>query len=63
MPARVLITGANFGNKGAQSMLFTVVSEIRKNFPDAEIFFAHVNKDSIGEEFQFKEIFFCFWID
>lgn len=35
----VLITGAQFGNKGAQSMLFTVVDEVRDRYPDAEFFY------------------------
>lgn len=34
-----LITGAQFINKGAQSMLFTAVSEIRNRFTDAVIWF------------------------
>lgn len=34
-----LITGAQFRNKGSQSMLFTAVSEIRKRFEDAVIWF------------------------
>ncbi len=35
----ILITGANFNNKGAQSMLFITVSEIRKRFPNSNIYF------------------------
>ena len=37
---RILITGANFNNKGAQSMLFITVDELRKRIPDCEIYFA-----------------------
>ena len=59
MNPRILITGANFGNKGAQSMLFTTVSEIRKRFPNAEIFFEHTDSESIKSlGFNFDEIFF-----
>ena len=36
---KVLITGANFNNKGAQSMLFVCVDEIRRRFPNAKILF------------------------
>ena len=36
---RIIITGTNYKNKGAQSMLFTAVNEMRKNFPACEIFF------------------------
>ena len=39
MNKKILITGANFNNKGAQSMLFVTVNEIRKRFDEAEIFF------------------------
>lgn len=39
MTMKILITGANFTNKGAQSMLFVTVDEVRKRFPDAEILF------------------------
>ncbi|HDD64647.1 MAG TPA: 4Fe-4S dicluster domain-containing protein, partial [Firmicutes bacterium] len=34
----VIITGAGFRNKGAQAMLFTVMDEIRRRNPDAEIY-------------------------
>lgn len=36
---KILITGAQFSNKGAQSMLFTVVNEIRNHYPNAEIYY------------------------
>ena len=36
----VWIVGANFENKGAQSMLFIAVDELKKALPDCEIFFA-----------------------
>ena len=35
----VLITGAQFSNKGAQSMLFTVVNEVRDRYPDTEFYY------------------------
>lgn len=35
----VLITGAQFANRGAQSMLFTVVNELRSRYSDAEFFY------------------------
>lgn len=37
-----LIVGANFENKGAQSMLFISVDEIKKRNPGAEVYFAGV---------------------
>lgn len=36
---QVLITGANFHNKGAQSMLFVTVDEVMRRFPHAKIVF------------------------
>ena len=36
---KVLIIGANFINKGAQSMLFITMDEIYKRIPDADIYF------------------------
>lgn len=38
-----LITGAQFGNKGAQSMLFVAVSELRCKHPDCDIYFLPVD--------------------
>lgn len=33
----VLITGTQFHNKGTQSLLFTVMSELRSRYGDVEI--------------------------
>ncbi|MGN0157479.1 MAG: polysaccharide pyruvyl transferase family protein [Lachnospiraceae bacterium] len=38
-----LITGAQFHNIGAQAMLFTAVSEIRKRFPNATVWYLPVD--------------------
>ena len=54
----MLIIGANFGNKGAQSMLFTTVSAIRQRYPDAKIFFGHGNKTPVLHgKFSFDEVY------
>jgi polysaccharide pyruvyl transferase WcaK-like protein len=37
---KVLIVGANFNNKGAQSMLFITVDELKRRVPDSEIYYA-----------------------
>lgn len=37
---KILIVGANFNNKGAQSMLFVTVDELKKRIPDCDIYFA-----------------------
>ncbi len=56
---KVIITGANFGNKGAQSMLFTTVAVLRNKYPDAKIFFAHSNKTPVLKgNFLFDEVYF-----
>lgn len=39
-----LITGAQFKNKGAESMLFTAVSEIRERFKDALIWYLPIDE-------------------
>ena len=56
---KAVITGANFGNKGAQSMLFTTVAVLRQKYPDMQIFFAHANKTPVlNENFLFEEVFY-----
>lgn len=39
----ILITGGQFGNKGAQSMLFTVINEIRNRYPDSEFYYLPID--------------------
>jgi len=49
-----LIVGANFANKGAQSMLFVTTNEIRKRFPEATVYFASSSRpDKTKYYFQF----------
>ncbi len=36
---KVIISGADMGNKGAQAMLFIAASEVKKKYPSAEIYF------------------------
>lgn len=40
----ILITGAQLGNKGAESMLYITVDELRKRFPDCTLYFSTVEK-------------------
>lgn len=42
MVSKILIVGANFENKGAQSMLFITVDELKKRIPDCEVFLQDV---------------------
>lgn len=54
---KIMIVGANFTNKGAQSMLFITVDELRKRIPDCEIYYA--GTEEIEENtFTFKEVFY-----
>ena len=39
LEGKVLITGGNFCNKGAQAMLFITVDELRKRYPNIDILF------------------------
>lgn len=53
---KFLITGGNFINKGAESMMYVTVDEIRKRFPDAEIYYmSHENVDM--SDFAFEHIY------
>ena len=45
---KFLIVGTSFYNKGAQSMLFVCVDEIKKRYPDAIVYFA--TQEAINEE-------------
>lgn len=57
MVKRILIVGANFENKGAQSMLFITVDEIKKRIPDGEVFFAGC--EVFDEElYAFRELYY-----
>lgn len=52
----ILITGANFGNKGAQAMLFVTISEIRSRYPDAKIYYTTRENLKISDGFKFTAI-------
>lgn len=57
MKKRILIVGANFQNKGAQSMLFVTVDEIKKRLPDCEVYFA--GKGLFDEElYTFHQLYY-----
>lgn len=54
---RVLIVGANFENKGAQSMLFITVDEIKKRHPNSEVYYA--GRDIFDEKlYAFHEFYY-----
>ena len=49
-----LITGGNFTNKGAQSMLIITVSEIRKRFPDSDVWVLPVDDYKLYDQKNLK---------
>ena len=58
MSLKVLITGANYNNKGAQSMLFVTIDEIKKRIPDSEIYFGCGLNDPVLKNVCFRQL--CF---
>lgn len=57
MKKRILIVGANFENKGAQSMLFITVDELKKRILGCEVFFAGC--EVFNEKlYAFREMFY-----
>ncbi len=58
MSVKVLITGANYNNKGAQSMLFITIDEIKKRIPDSEVYFGCATGDPKLSQVLFKQINF-----
>lgn len=55
---KVLIVGANFINKGAQSMLFITMDEIRKRIPTADIYFATFEEGIDNSLYRFKTVYY-----
>lgn len=53
----ILIVGANFDNKGAQSMLYITIDEILKKHKDAKIYFA-TRKITNDTNFNFENFYF-----
>ena len=47
---KVIITGAQFGNKGAQSLLFNVVDQLRKHYGDVDIYFLTLDGNRLPHE-------------
>ena len=50
---KVLVVGAQLGNKGAESMLYIVTDEMKKRLPDAEVYFA-TSFDYDASQYTFK---------
>lgn len=58
MGKKILIVGANFVNKGAQSMLFVSTDELKRRFPDCEVFFACNGETYKENNYTFKKILY-----
>ena len=58
MSKKVLVVGANFVNKGAQSMLFIVTDELRKRYKDCEVYFACNGEKYKEEDYCFKKLLY-----
>ncbi len=54
---KIIISGANFNNKGAQSMLFIVADEMRRRFPDCEISFLS-SEDIDLSNYRMRQLYF-----
>lgn len=54
----VLIVGANFVNKGAQSMLFITMDELRKRIPNVKIYFATFEENIDENQYKFDIVFY-----
>lgn len=55
---RVLVTGANMENKGAQSMLFVAVDELRKRYKDVQVYFGYPSGSFNEEKYNFKGVYY-----
>ena len=56
----VLISGAQFANKGAQSLLFTVMDQIRKHYKKVEFYYLPLDnyKNYNEKDYRFQVVYF-----
>ena len=54
---KFLVSGADFNNKGGQSMLYITVNELRQRFPGCEIYFPTNKK--IDGNYKMTPVFYC----
>lgn len=56
---KVMITGAQFNNKGAQSLLFVLIDKLKKEYPDVKIFYLPVDdyRKYKKDKYNFKIIY------
>lgn len=53
-----IIVGAQLENKGAESMLYITVDELRKRYPGCEIYFATTNEYDL-DKYKFHKLFYA----
>ena len=53
----VLIVGAQLANKGAESMLYIATDEVKKRYPDAEVYFATIEEYE-EDKYRFKKLYY-----
>ncbi len=53
---KILVTGANLINKGAQSMLFVTVDQLKRIFPGCTVYYATYRGDSV-KEYAFERMY------
>lgn len=53
----VLIVGAQLANKGAESMLYIATDEVKKRYPDAEVYFATMEEYD-ENKYCFKKLYY-----
>ena len=56
---KILIMGAQFANKGAQSMLFSVMDQFRKHYGDVDVYFVPLDdhQQYAGHRYKFRVIY------
>lgn len=58
MGKKIMIVGANFGDKGSQARLYIVIDELRKRFSDCQVYYAHNDEQLDGALYRFGKISF-----
>ena len=56
-----IITGANFANKGAQSMLLITITELRKRYKDCKVFVDMPDEPNVPAKFQYGKVSISMW--
>ena len=60
---KIVITGGNFINKGAQAMLLITMSELKTRYPDIEYYYTTREKMGLHKEYKFNYMYKWAFID